>query len=540
MDKNAPNILLITTDQQRFDTIHAAGAAHMITPNLDRLVREGCLYENAYSPNPTCMAARHNIITGLPARYHGFDDNYFDVIKAPPHELPMMAQVLADNGYDTAAFGKMHFLPFRRHNGFNRMELMEEMPRYREDDEYAMYLKEQGYGNIQSIHGVRHMMYMLPQRSLIPEEHHGSRWVADRTIHYLEENRGSRPFMIWTSFIEPHPPFDVPERFADFYQGAVLPELKVTRTPLSPLAEENKCVADYPDESYLRRVRELYYAAITFVDGQIGRILDKLEETGQLDRTLIVFTSDHGEMLGDYGTYQKFLPYDGAAKIPMVIRYPAVFKGGSRVREFVDLNDLFPTFLDAAGLSYPDQDIKLPGASLLTDKADKDRDCQYVEHSRGNRRWVSLQRSGYKYNYYYGGGLEELFDMENDPDETENLLYGPETKAAYEAVRQDMRTRLIHYEEAFGLEGYVRNGDFALLEPYPVRRTRKLTFSMFPDKLGKEEQARMMTHEEEILKAVAREPVVRLSELNMEAFKEASGLSGQRIQEMIAGSEKDR
>ena len=123
-----PNILLITTDQQRYDTIAAMGYDYMYTPNLDRLVREGCSFPNAYSPNPVCMAARHNIITGLPARYHGFDDNYFDDNpKVIPYDLPTFPQLLSDAGYDTIAVGKMHFQPYRRHNGITKLELMDEI-----------------------------------------------------------------------------------------------------------------------------------------------------------------------------------------------------------------------------------------------------------------------------------------------------------------------------------------------------------------------------------------------------------------------------
>ncbi len=399
-----PNILLITTDQQRYDTIAAMGYDYMYTPNLDRLVREGCSFPNAYSPNPVCMAARHNIITGLPARYHGFDDNYFDDNpKVIPYDLPTFPQLLSDAGYDTIAVGKMHFQPYRRHNGITKLELMDEIPRHRQDDEYALYLKEHGYGDIQSIHGVRHLLYMLPQRSMLPEELHGSSWVSHRSIHHIKENAGKRPFFLWSSFIAPHPPFDVPDQWADLYKGKELPPLKVSTTPLSALAEENKNIADYPTEAYLRRARELYFASISFVDYNIGKILQQLEDMGEYDNTLIIFTSDHGEMLGDYGTYQKFLPYDSSARVPLIVRYPEVFKGGEVDRRFVDLNDILPTVLDAAGVAYPNPAI-LPGESVLKKSGFKDRTKQYVEHAHGSRRWASIRNGQYKYTYYYGGG----------------------------------------------------------------------------------------------------------------------------------------
>lgn len=508
-----PNILLITTDQQRYDTIAAMGYDFMVTPNLDRLAAEGCCYPNAYSNNPVCMAARHNIITGLTARHHGFDDNYFEESpKVIPHNLPTFPQLLSDAGYDTIAVGKMHFQPCRRHNGFTKMELMEEIPRNLEDDEYAMYLRDNGFGDIQSIHGVRHLLYMLPQRSLIGEEHHGSSWVAKRSIHHLKENAGKRPFFLWSSFIAPHPPFDVPGEWADLYKGKTLPPLKASKTPVSGLAEGKKCIADYPNEAYLRRARELYYASISFVDYNIGKILRELKDIGEYDNTLILFTSDHGEMLGDHGTFQKMLAYDGSARIPFIARYPEKLRAGSTDRRFVDLNDLLPTFLDVAGVAYPNPDI-LPGESIFRMDGKKDRSVQYVENGHGGRRWVSLRDRWYKYNYYYGGGREELFHMETDPDETTNLLY-ENPGADILAAKERLKALLIGYELRYGLEGYVEDGRFAVFEEPPISFYRENNPPMFPGKQDRE----YVGLEEEVKRAVREEETVKLEELDVRYF----------------------
>ena len=520
------NILLITTDQQRYDTIGAMGYDFMETPNLDRLAAEGCCYPNAYSSNPVCMAARHNIITGLTARYHGFDDNYFeDDPKTIPYDLPTLPQLLSDAGYDTIAVGKMHFQPCRRHNGFTKMELMEEIPRHLEDDEYAQYLKEQGYGNLQSPHGVRHLLYMLPQRSLIDEEHHGSAWVAQRSIDHLKKHTGKRPFFLWSSFIAPHPPFDVPEGWADLYKGKKLPPIKVSKTPISEIAQWKKCIADYPNESYLQRARELYYASISFADYNIGRILQQLKDMGEYDNTLILFTSDHGEMLGDHGTYQKMLPYDGSARIPFIMRYPEQLKPGSVDARFVDINDILPTVLQVAGVPYPKPDI-LPGESIFAENGRKDRTVQYVEHSRGNRRWVSLRDRQYKYNFYYGGGKEELFDMEHDPDETTNLLHeNPDSRIL--AVKEDLKARLIAMEKQYGLEGCVKDDQFVVLEEFKGFKYRENNPPMFP----RYQDGEYMSLEEEIKRAVAREPVVKLEELDIPYFTERGTLDGEKLSE---------
>ena len=519
-----PNILLITTDQQRYDTIAAMGYDFMVTPNLDRLAAEGCCYPNAYSSNPVCMAARHNIVTGLTARHHGFDDNYFEENpKVIPYNLPTFPQLLSDAGYDTIAVGKMHFQPCRRHNGFTKMELMEEIPRNLEDDEYAMYLRDHGFGDIQSIHGVRHLLYMLPQRSLVDEEHHGSSWVAERSIHHLRENGGKRPFFLWSSFIAPHPPFDVPDEWADLYKGKELPPLNVSRTPISELAEQKKCIADYPNGAYLQRARELYYASISFVDYNIGKIIQELKDIGEYDNTLILFTSDHGEMLGDCGTFQKMLAYDGSARIPFIARYPEKLRAGSVDRRFVDLNDLLPTFLDIAGVAYPDPDM-LPGESIFIMDGKKDRSVQYVENGRGSKRWVSLRDRRYKYNYYYGGGLEELFDMEQDPGETTNLLYeNPGPEALVEKER--LKAQLIDYEKRYGLEGCVVDGRFAVFEKPRRFFYRENNPPMFPGKQDRE----YVSLEEEVRRALRKEPVVKLEELDVRYFEEKGTIDGGKL-----------
>lgn len=211
----------------------------------------------------------------------------------------------------------------------------------------------------------------------------------------------------------------------------------------------------------------MYYASISFVDYNIGKILDYIKETGEYDNTLILFTSDHGEMLGDYGTFQKMLPYDSASRIPFIARYPQKLETGSTDGRFVDLNDLLPTFLDIAGAAYPKPGILL-GESVFIKGGKKDRSVQYVEFGHGNKRWISLRNKRYKYNYYYGGGREELFDMEQDPDETANLLCGnPGTGIL--AAKEELRLFLTEYEKRYGLEGYVPDETL----PY-LRKARRI------------------------------------------------------------------
>lgn len=532
-----PNILLITTDQQRYDTIAAAGYPYMITPNLDALASDGCLFQSCCSPNPACLPARHNILTGLPAKYHTFDTNYFDDSHCIPFSLPTFPQILSDHGYDTAAIGKMHFQPYRRHNGFARLELMDEIPRFQEDDDYAMYLRQNGYSSLQSIHGVRHLLYMQPQQSLVKEKDHGSAWVADRTISYLKQRSKNRPFLIWAGFIEPHPPFDVPHSYAHLYDHADLPVPSITHTGLSTLAEENKAIADNPSRQTIQRIRQLYASSITFVDHQIGRILEELKKQDILDDTLIIFTSDHGEMLGDLGTWQKFLPNRPSSCVPLILRWPGHIASGTFENRLVDLNDLMPTILDTAGLEYPDNGITLPGGSLLhMDR--KDRRYQYIEHEHGSRRWCSILDSRWHYTWYYGGGREEFFDLENDPQETENLMENSQMKENEDYQR--LRRECIRMEEKWGLPGYTVHHAFKVLEPFKPQFYLECNPPVFPKNLRTE--IPLLTLEEEIEQAIQDEPGTDLTHLNTEYFVKRGVLDEEKlkqIEEKHRQSEKD-
>ncbi len=530
-----PNILLIMTDQQRSDTIHAGGAEFMKTPNMDRLAKGGRLYKNAYSPNPICMPARHNMLTGLTARYHGYPDNCWGF--GMPDGLPTFPEILSDNGYETRTIGKNHFYPPRRHNGYLNMELMQEVPAFREQDEYLLYLKKNGLGHIQNIHGVRNLLYMVPQQSQIPDEHHGTTWAADRTIDFIETNNGRHPWMLKLGWIAPHPPFDVSEEHSNLYKDADLPEPHVSETKLSSLAEENKLLGDLPTPEYVRRMRELYYGAISHIDFNLGRILDSLEATGQMDNTLIIFTSDHGEMLGDYGTYQKWLPYDSCSKIPLILHFPPRITAGETVDEFADLNDILPTLLDAAGLEYPGKH-SLPGESLISDNLVKDRNHQYVEYSEGNRRWISLRDRHYKYNYYFGGPREELFDLESDPGECRNLMEATLSQNA-EIAYIHLKEELKKTESRWGIEGTVQNNDFIKLDPFVPKPYRNHAFPLFPSKLTNEkEKARMNSHFDEVLAATADEPLVHFDDLDMKAWQKNGNYTDREIKDLLK-KEKD-
>lgn len=525
-----PNILLLFTDQQRFDTIGALGYPHMITPNLDNLAADGRVYLNAYSPNPICCPVRHNLITGLPARYHGIADNEFDA--RCNRALPTLPQLLSDAGYHTRAIGKMHYQPATRHNGFDVREIMEEVPAYIEDDDYLQFLHAKGYGHIQNIHGVRNLLYMNSQNSLLPEELHGTRWVADRTIDFLQHKSRNRPYFLFAGWIAPHPPFNVPHRLNGLYADADLPQPLEARSGLCSMSEENKAWGDFPAPEYERAMREAYHTQITFIDEQIGRIIDTLKFLGEYDNTLIIFSSDHGEMLGDLGCYQKFLPFDGSARIPLIIRYPERTQPGEKVSQFADINDFMPTILDAAGVSYPGP-WELPGESLLNGHPEKDRRSQYLEYSRDSRRWVSLLTEDYKYVYYYGGGREELFDRRRPDSDSWNLLeHEPD---AFQSLRQELRSRLAALEKRWGLPGYTQNNDFVQLDEYIPNPHRNSAIPLFPYTISeiRTDKVQDFNFYKEVEESVRHQNVVHIEELDLASFFTHKNLPQNHLREFI-------
>jgi len=416
-----PNIVLLFTDEQRYDTVRALGYRWMKTPALDRLCAEGTAYVNAHSPNPVCIPARHNLLIGLPARYHGMHDNISRVI---PRSIPRLPQILAEAGYYTGAIGKMHFQPARTAHGFHTMQLMEEIPPCWYEDDYLAYLRANGYARLRNIHGVRNLLYWQPQRSLVPEKHHGTTWVGDRSVEFIRANAW-RPFFLWAGWIAPHPPQDVPGRWAELYRGADIPE------PYAPCEHPHRilagCGQDDPSEAKTRRLRELYYGAISHVDHNVGQILDTLDECGLAGNTLVIFASDHGDMLGDLGGWNKSMPNDPACRVPLLMRMPGRVRAGERISAFADLNDILPTILDAARVPYPaDAGLELPGESLLAapGAGHKDRSVQYAELQSGYKRWVMLRDERWKFVHWYEG-REQLFDMVADPQERTDLMLRP-------------------------------------------------------------------------------------------------------------------
>ena len=532
------NILLLYVDQMRYDAMGCAGNPVIRTPALDRLAGEGANFTRAVTSVPVCVAARHSLLTGHRCATHGrFANNRPD----PEPNLYTIPQLLGSAGYLTRAIGKMHWAPPRRHYGFQTMELMEEIPSRREEDDYLMYLKANGLGHVRQVHGVRNLLYHHPQVSAIPEEHHGSTWVADRTVEFLRANH-HRPFFCWSSWIAPHLPWNAPEPFASMYPADEVDAPYAwdqDRETLAPSLRANKATADveFASMEHLKRIRALYYGNISLIDKGVGRILRALDALGLAENTLVVFASDHGEMMGDHGLFQKSKPYEASMRVPFLMRAPGRVQAGSTPDDRVSQVDLMPTFLDAAGVTYPGTP-DLPGESLLSRDGGGPaarRDEYVVEHGGGASRWLSLLRGPWKYNYYIQGGWEELFNLEDDPREMTNLVLGG-ADAQARSVADEMKRDLAAWEREHGFDtSFDADGELRATEA-PTNRSLRPN-SQFPtwvDNLSPEENALMESPGESVLNAMRHEWTYDLTDLNLRAYKDAGGsLEGTEAQALL-------
>lgn len=457
-----PNILFLMTDQHRADCLGASGNRVIHTPNIDRLAHDGVRFSAAYSSTPTCTPARTALLTGLSPWHHGML-GYRDMAPRYPLEKP---QALRDAGYYTMAVGKNHFSPIRNGHGYHRMLLDEHCPCGNgpqafaaaesrgpvERSDYESWFWSQAPTLDPHATGLWWNDY--PARPFaLPERLHPTTWTGDSAVNFLKGYNQKSPFFLKVSFIRPHSPYDPPQRFLNMYENADLPAARVGKWAAryeSRNSNLNDIWRGRLDPQTVRRSRQGYYGCISQVDEQIGRILETLDSRGFLEETLIVFTSDHGDMTGDQNLWRKSYAYESSAHIPMLMRWPKGLLSAERgtvMSQPVELRDLLPTFLDAAGTS-PSR--PLDGQSLLKlvssagrgwrEFIDLEHDVCYspVNH------WNALTDGRWKYIFHALDGEEQLFDLETDPHELVDLA----GNVGHQDQLRHWRQRLVaHFEE---------------------------------------------------------------------------------------------
>lgn len=413
MDANKPNILFIFTDQLRADCIAALGNSQIKTPNIDRLVREGTTFTHCYTPSPVCVPARHALTCGAPPHQTGCVDN-----------LPIQCdrgsfiEGLNELGYQTHGIGKMHFIKSKGDWGFQTREHAEELVGESGKDDYRDFLVENGYEHVHDPYGFRSEHYYMPQPSQLPDRLHNNAWVADRSIEFLKNRDKEKPFFLWSSWIKPHPPFEAPFPWSRLYRmhemdGPYLPEdYEDQRNFWSKVQCRYKYMDSGSSKHLSRMIRAAYYSVVSHLDYHIGRVLDALGS--EIDNTLIVFSSDHGEMLGDFGCYGKRSMLDASVRIPMLARLPGVFEAGAKKSQASTLLDLFPTFLEIAGGKVNED---LEGVSLqrlqTQDPSERFVHSQFSQNQLGlymvaNKDWKYIYSAPDDKEWLYKDGCESV------------------------------------------------------------------------------------------------------------------------------------
>lgn len=521
------NIVILTTDQQRWDTIAALMDNPKIkTPNLDRLCRQGVAFTHGFTPVPVCGPARHRLFTGVDSRNLG-------EVNSKLHwqaNARSLQSTLAEAGYKTGGFGKMHFHPTRDGHGFTHFKLHEEMQsggrEYCEDDDYFSYLRDNGLGHIRYPCGVRGILYNQPQVSPIPEEHHETKWVTDQALEFIDTFH-KVPFLCYASWMQPHWPVHVPEKWADMYDideldPPVWNEQELSNQPwiarlmrrASDMADEGKA----PAMERIMRAKALYYASISYIDHQVGRILDKLEEHDLMNDTLIFFTADHGEMLYDHLTIAKCLSYEASIRIPFIVAGPGMDEAGKPADDFVSLYDIAPTVYEFTGINPPVGN-ELVGDSLLGDRDTvRQRQEVFTEIGDGPKGgFVCIRTRKWKYTFNHFEGLRQLFDMENDPDELENLLL--DSSPEHTKIADELHQQLLEWSKKHSVDSRINNGDFVVAEPPPVWPDRNAQREDFVDNLPDDEKSALWSEARSVYEAIKNESHMDISDLDLEFWE---------------------
>jgi len=411
---------------------------------MDRLAREGVTFTLAHTVGVACSPNRCSLMTGRYPNAHGVWSNG---VKMPENEVTLTHE-LGHAGYYTGQMGKLHFWPHSRRNhreyhppyGFHQMRLSDEPGCY--DDAYGRWLDAQG-------REVRRQarVKMPGERGQLEyytfegdERTTHAHWVASETIRFIEESvreNRDRPFFVHAGFYAPHPPLNPPASMLALYRDARLPPRRFhpdeARHAPPNVAKAIARLAGTPEDTWTA-YRKHFYAMVSNLDRNIGRILETVDRNQLVDNTLVAVTSDHGDYLGDHHlTGKSALPYDGAMRVPLIFRGPGV-PAGARSNEPVEMVDVMPTLLDLAGLAKPAGN---QGVSLLAAmKGGRTKDAAWME-SRENR---ILRTRGAKY-CYWSSGPEILFDLEKDPDEFRNLAGERSARPLLEEMRLAMLKR---------------------------------------------------------------------------------------------------
>ena len=451
-----PNVVLLYTDQQRWDALGAVNP-HCKTPNLDRLAEEGVLFENAFCNTPVCMPSRQSMLSGQYPSSVGCSTNGVEMDPS----VPCVHNVLGLHGYHTANIGKLHFKNHsnRDHRephpsyGFDELVLSDEPGCY--DDAYIKWVAAHDPAQVENCRCSTPPAWegppveKHPRGTTDPYPFEGpeglthSAFVAEETAGTIRRRAGRGPFFVIAGFYAPHCPLNPPGRFVQMYDASALPP---------PMMNEAERERHGLSDAQWQEIKAYYYALVSHIDDQVGRILAALEETGERENTVLVFTSDHGEHLGDHGIVAKGPPgYDSCSHVPLIVSYPGVIPAGRPQRELVEAVDLAPTLLDYCGVQAPPLFQGRSFRPLIEGGEYVERTSAFLEYRDPfTVSWKTVRTHNFK--YCVSAKKEELlFDLRNDPHELTNLAGDADAQPALHAMREELVRRWFDVEKQYPL-----------------------------------------------------------------------------------------
>lgn len=463
-----PNVVLMMVDQMRADCLSILGHPVVDTPHIDQLARDGVLFKNAYSATPSCVPARASLLTGMSQSSTGFV-GYQD--KVPFDYEHTLAEEFSNAGYHTQAVGKMHVYPTRNLCGFHNVILHDGYMHYKRfkyntktiesqdyTDDYLQWLREKAGSHVDLIDlGLDCNSSTVARPWHLDEELHPTNWVTTQSIDFLRRRDPTKPFFLKMSYVRPHPPFDPPQAFYDMYRDLDLPEPPVgdwaekddlNRAGFNPITDRG-----IVPKQRLKRAQAAYYALITHIDHQIGRFINAMQEYGVYHNTVILFASDHGELLGDHHLYRKSMPYEGSAKIPFILSDPGnnlQLNRNTAADQVVEMRDIMPTLLDAAHIEIPST---VEGQSVIplckNHEETEWRDYLHGEHHYGAESFHYITNGKEKYVWFSFTGKEQFFDLVKDPQELHNLAQDPNYQNRMGILRERLIQELTDREEGY-------------------------------------------------------------------------------------------
>lgn len=456
-----PNILWICPDMQRFDTIEGLNNDAIHTPNLRRLMSESVTLTRTYVQNPVCSPSRASFLTG---RYPHTTGLRALGQRIRPDER-LVTKTLSDAGYACGLSGKLHLSPTfggrledRIDDGYSVFDWSHDISNtWPGHNMWRVWLNEQGVQWPKPPKGHEALAWGVP----IDPKYTQTAWCSDRAIQFIRGQREFNPWLMSVNIYQPHAPYWPAEEYLSRYNLSNIPSPNYREGELGnkPVYQQidHRAASGGHDVSFTgtsdlehRKMKAAYYAMIEQIDTEVGRMLQALDETGQAENTIVIYMSDHGEMMGDHGIFLKGpYFYEGAIRVPMIIRWPGKYKAGLKSDALVEMIDLAPTLLEAAGIRPT---IGMQGRSLtrlLTGETTKHRDSIYCEYFDSLALYdpppmaVCVRNEQYKMVYYQKLPIGELYDLEKDPTETNNLWDVSSARAAREMMTQLAVSRMI-------------------------------------------------------------------------------------------------